>query len=274
MPAPGWRWEAGRVRRCWWSVPSRPTATASRSRSGPCKRRWGSRIASSCAPESGSFPTSTSARAFSLPMWLSGGHTVVRLSSDLNPGVAMVGVRVLTRAAVVLVLSAGAAVWFACSDRPADSLTGPSASAPRAAPLQMPDLRGALAAQRHHTDALLKIPGVVGTAVSVLPDGRVGVQVLLEREGIGGLPGMLDGIPVMPRVTGRIMAFSDPTKRQRPAPPGFSVGHPAITAGTIGARVRDAVGRVYILSNNHVLANSNGATIGDPEYQPGPFDGG
>jgi hypothetical protein len=31
---------------------------------------------------------------------------------------------------------------------------------------------------------------------------------------------------------------------------------------------------VYILSNNHVLANSNGASIGDPEYQPGPFDGG
>jgi hypothetical protein len=31
---------------------------------------------------------------------------------------------------------------------------------------------------------------------------------------------------------------------------------------------------VYILSNNHVLANSNNATIGDAEYQPGPFDGG
>ncbi|MGH9260157.1 MAG: CARDB domain-containing protein, partial [Acidimicrobiales bacterium] len=70
------------------------------------------------------------------------------------------------------------------------------------------------------------------------------------------------------------MAFSDPTERQRPVPLGYSVGHPAITAGTIGARVRDALGRVYILSNNHVLANSNGASIGDPEYQPGPFDGG
>src|SRR5574341_1734107 len=69
-------------------------------------------------------------------------------------------------------------------------------------------------------------------------------------------------------------AICDPTKRQRPAPLGYSVGHPLITAGTIGARVRDALGRVYILSNNHVLANSNGAAIGDPEYQPGPFDGG
>src|SRR5256885_12833142 len=49
---------------------------------------------------------------------------------------------------------------------------------------------------------------------------------------------------------------------------GFSVGHPAITAGSIGARVTDGV-NVYILSNNHVLANSNDASIGDPELQPG-----
>jgi hypothetical protein len=135
-------------------------------------------------------------------------------------------------------------------------------------------LRLALAAQQRHTDELLAIPGVLGTAVAGLPDGRAGIILLLERPGIAGLPQALDGIPVMQRVTGRLMAFSDPTQRQRPAPTGFSVGHPAITAGTIGARVRDALGRVYILSNNHVLANSNGATIGDPAYQPGPVDGG
>ena len=98
--------------------------------------------------------------------------------------------------------------------------------------------------------------------------------ILAERGGIAGLPPVLDGVPVTVRVTGLIMALSDPTQRQRPAPAGFSVGHPAVTAGTIGARVRDALGRVYILSNNHVLANSNGAVVGDPAYQPGPFDGG
>src|SRR5947208_1211109 len=48
----------------------------------------------------------------------------------------------------------------------------------------------------------------------------------------------------------------------------------ALTCGIIGARVRAALANVYTLSNNHVLANSNGASIGDPEYQPGPFDGG
>src|SRR5437899_12519168 len=70
------------------------------------------------------------------------------------------------------------------------------------------------------------------------------------------------------------MAAVHPTRPRLRRPMVFSVGHPAITAGTIGARVRDALGHVYILSNNHVLANSNGASIGDPEYQPGPFDGG
>jgi hypothetical protein len=190
----------------------------------------------------------------------------------------MVTVRTLTRAAVIALFAAGATAWYACSDRPADSFTGPAASpspapsAPR--PGGGPDLRLAVAALRRHADGLLQITGVVGTAVVVLPDGRVGLQVLLEREGVFGLPRAVDGIPVGQKVTGRLMAFSDPTKRQRPAPLGFSVGHPAITAGTIGARVRDATGRVYILSNNHVLANSNGATIGDPTYQPGPFDGG
>jgi S1-C subfamily serine protease len=33
-------------------------------------------------------------------------------------------------------------------------------------------------------------------------------------------------------------------------------------------------GRYYILSNNHVLANSNNASIGDHILQPGPYDGG
>jgi len=180
-------------------------------------------------------------------------------------------VRKLTRGALVVLLVAAPAVWFACSDRGIDNPAGPSITPPV---LLSPDFLKALAIQRRHTDALLSIPGVVGTAIGRQPDGQPGMLLLVERAGIRGLPHLLDGVPVAERVTGRLMAFSDPTKRQRPAPLGYSVGHPAITAGTIGARVRDALGRVYILSNNHVLANSNGATIGDPEYQPGPFDGG
>ncbi|MCI0434123.1 MAG: S1 family peptidase [Gemmatimonadetes bacterium] len=78
-------------------------------------------------------------------------------------------------------------------------------------------------------------------------------------------------------------------RRIRPAEGGYSVGHLRITAGTIatcvydflpGARVSPPVHgtgippRFYILSNNHVLANTNAASLGDPVLQPGPFDGG
>src|SRR5216117_4161651 len=179
-------------------------------------------------------------------------------------------VRGFIRGAIVVLIAVAPAVWYACSDSGSNSPAGPAIPVARL----IPDLRLAIAVQRRHTDALLEIPGVIGTAVTVQPDGRPGMLLLLDRPGVTGLPLMLDGIPATQRVTGMLMAFSDPTQRQRPAPMGFSVGHPAITAGTIGARVRDALGHVYILSNNHVLANSNGASIGDPEYQPGPFDGG
>ena len=151
-------------------------------------------------------------------------------------------VRGLIRGAIVVLIAAAPLVWYACSDGAPDSPAGPSSVS-----RLIPDLSAAVTAQRHHTDALLAIPGVVGTAVMVQPDGRPGLVLLLERAGIPGLPAMLEGIPVSQRVTGRLMALSDPTRRQRPAPMGFSVGHPAITAGTIGARVRDALGHVYIL---------------------------
>jgi len=78
-------------------------------------------------------------------------------------------------------------------------------------------------------------------------------------------------------------------RRARPARGGYSVGHVKITAGTIATCVYDFLpgatvnppapgmgtpSKFYVLSNNHVLANSNDASVGDPILQPGPFDGG
>lgn len=78
-------------------------------------------------------------------------------------------------------------------------------------------------------------------------------------------------------------------RRMRPAPAGFSVGNVAVTAGTLGSVVYDfqpgattdppgpgigSPSQFYILSNNHVLADSNRAQIGSPIVQPGVFDGG
>lgn len=74
--------------------------------------------------------------------------------------------------------------------------------------------------------------------------------------------------------TGPFYPFSF-TARERPAPNGISIAHIDVTAGTLGSLVRDNTdGSVCILSNNHVLADENAATLGDVIVQPGPFDGG
>ena len=62
--------------------------------------------------------------------------------------------------------------------------------------------------------------------------------------------------------------------RIRPAFPGVSIGHYNVTAGTLGCYVTDKKGIVYILSNNHVLADSNKGRWKDMVLQPGPEDGG
>lgn len=68
------------------------------------------------------------------------------------------------------------------------------------------------------------------------------------------------------------------TFKIRPAPGGVSVGHYRITAGTLGClatgRRAPRTSRLLMLSNNHVLANSNSAAFGDNILQPGRHDGG
>lgn len=76
-----------------------------------------------------------------------------------------------------------------------------------------------------------------------------------------------DVVPV-----GEITAF--PYRgRYRPAQGGVSLGHVDVTTGTLGCLV-ERTGRVYVLSNNHVLANVNAGRKGDPIVQPGSYDGG
>ena len=62
------------------------------------------------------------------------------------------------------------------------------------------------------------------------------------------------------------------TGHRRPCPGGYSVGHYAITAGTLGCWVKGRDGEWVMLSNNHVLANSDEGTEGDRITQPGPHD--
>ncbi len=60
--------------------------------------------------------------------------------------------------------------------------------------------------------------------------------------------------------------------RRDPIQPGLSIGHPTITAGTLGAIVYDARdGSACMLSNWHVLQGHDGKP-GDPVVQPGSYD--
>jgi hypothetical protein len=91
--------------------------------------------------------------------------------------------------------------------------------------------------------------------------------------------GAAAGAEVDVRVIGPVRALSSPAspgdlqRRVRPLRPGLSVAHPTVSAGTLGGFVRVA-GGLAMLSNNHVLAASDAASIGDPVLQPGPADGG
>lgn len=132
-----------------------------------------------------------------------------------------------------------------------------------------------------------KYPNVVGYGRGLSTRGGERTlepaTVVLVREKLPEL--MLETDDILPRIdtatgrevdvveVGEIRALR--TTRHRPAPGGVSIGHFAITAGTLGVVVTDLeTERLLILSNNHVLANSNNASIGDDIYQPGPADGG
>jgi PKD repeat protein len=140
--------------------------------------------------------------------------------------------------------------------------------------MEVQDFGPAIRAAERHTPRLLQNPAIVGTGVGLNDEGRPTVRLFLVHGQVRDLPEHLDGVPVSGVVTGHFVLRQDRTQRTRPAPIGFSVGHPDITAGTLGARVTDKDGKVYILSNNHILANSNNANIGDPILQPGAYDGG
>jgi hypothetical protein len=88
------------------------------------------------------------------------------------------------------------------------------------------------------------------------------------------VPARIAGQPTDVVQYGQIKAL-ELTAKRRPCPPGYSIGHALVTAGTLGAWVRRGQGSErYVLSNNHVLAASNEASPGDFIRQPGRADGG
>ena len=89
------------------------------------------------------------------------------------------------------------------------------------------------------------------------------------------VPSTVDGVATDVVETGNLRAFRPgPRDSWRPVvPPGVSVGHYRTTTGTFACLVRRG-SEVFLLSNNHVLADSNKGREGDAILQPGPVDGG
>jgi len=163
--------------------------------------------------------------------------------------------------------------------------TGPDLDPTLAVQGSPPGLAKALAAQARHTDKLLRVEGVVGTAVGLGSKGQAEVQLFTKAAGVRGLPASLDGVPVAVVVTGEIRSLpavanapaaakgvNRKARFARPVPIGISTGNQGeCSAGTIGARVRSGT-TTYALSNNHVYALENTAPLGSNVLQPGRYD--
>lgn len=110
--------------------------------------------------------------------------------------------------------------------------------------------------------------------------GEVAIKVFV-KEKLGGeeissaafVPESVDGVMTDVEATGDIYTQRY-TGRYRPAPCGVSIGHCNMNmAGTLGCLVTRQ-GRLFILSNNHVMALENKGPVGVGIPQPGRLDGG
>ena len=166
------------------------------------------------------------------------------------------------RAQVVLGLAV--LVAFALASSPGQSASG----------AKPPDFDKAVAAMEKHADKWLDKPNVVGVGIGQNNAGKAVIHVYKVKDEDEGIPSDVDGVAVAQLATGRIDPRALPTDRwPRPVPIGVSSGLADFATGTLGARVTDGT-HVYALSNNHVFAGVNTASIGDPITQPGPDDGG
>ncbi|WP_369132871.1 hypothetical protein [Modestobacter sp. I12A-02662] len=125
-----------------------------------------------------------------------------------------------------------------------------------------------------------------GVALGLRPVGprqvHLAIRVIDQADADVVLAGLPDGAraEVDVRVIGQVHPLGSPApdqlqQRVRPLRPGLSVSHPDVSAGTLGGFVRrPGSDGLLVLSNNHVLADGNAATVGDPALQPGTADGG
>jgi hypothetical protein len=174
-----------------------------------------------------------------------------------------------------LLLVALVLVFASCSRdqgfNPTSNATSATAGA-SLSPRNPADLAVAMRAQNAHTPDLMKNKDIVGTGTGVGANGRLAVLVLTRKAGVGNIPATVDGVPTEVRVVGDVVAYAKPGGGGG-TQCGTSTGNNLeCAAGTIGAVVLKGSTR-YLLSNNHVFARENAASIGEREDAPGRYDG-
>lgn len=138
------------------------------------------------------------------------------------------------------------------------------------------EVNNAIEVQNQHNDELMSLPNVIGTGVGADENGTP-VIYLFTGEGFGtqGYPSFVGSYRTHIEPIGYAKAYVGYTGTYRtPIWSGVSIGNDKeCAAGTLGCVVSDnANGKLYILSNNHVLARENQAAIGERIDQPGRFE--
>lgn len=201
----------------------------------------------------------------------------------------------LRRSTLLLLLALSlAAMFWACSEDPTNSVTSPEPEGDLMSAVQahQEEFEQAIAAHNRAVPSLLATKGVVGTAIGADENGMPVIKIYTAGPiAKGPLPQDVDGLPIVFEETGPIKAYkssgggsSGQTKQTPPVKMGTSGGwrydlaNGFCCGGTLGSLVQKG-GTKYVLSNYHVLyadivngGNSRTAQPGDPVIQPALID--
>lgn len=157
--------------------------------------------------------------------------------------------------------------------------------------LDHPRVKAVVAVQNTVTTDLMKLPGVLGTAVGLDDAGQTSLLVYVDSaaparaEIVRSLPPQIRGIGVKVELTEKFRAFAGNTAKQSPpiqlGTSGgwtYDLANGYCCGGTLGSLIQ-VNGIQYLMSNYHVLESDivNGgnnlvASTGQPVIQPGLID--
>ena len=152
-------------------------------------------------------------------------------------------------------------------------------------------VKAVMAVQKDLTPDMMKLPGVLGTAVGLDAAGQTALVIYVDRDAptradiIRGLPAQLRGVGVKVEETDKFRAFAAHTAKQSPPIQlgtsggwSYDLANGYCCGGTLGSLIQ-VNGAQYIMSNYHVFesdivsgGNNIVANSGDPIIQPGLID--